>query len=127
MERSRSLISRPVWGSFLGTRACPDAQFRWRWFGRALAAWMIALAAWCAAGAGLVRNVSAAASPLPVSGHTPSTSPDVVVANYGNGTVTTYPSSAAGNASPAVTVSATNGSLDGPSEITFDHSGDLWV
>ncbi len=51
--------------------------------------------------------------------------PAIFVANYNSSTVTSYPLSASGDASPSVT--DTSGSLNSPSGEAFDSAGDLWV
>ncbi|MGH2874193.1 MAG: IPT/TIG domain-containing protein, partial [Solirubrobacteraceae bacterium] len=54
--------------------------------------------------------------------------PTLVVANSDPGTLTSYPLSASGDASPASTVSADgSGSLEEPGEVALDAAGDLWV
>ena len=53
--------------------------------------------------------------------------PTIYVSNLITSTITSYPLTANGNASPAATLSATNGSLDRPVGESFDTRGDLWV
>jgi hypothetical protein len=72
---------------------------------------------------GTVAGAIARIGPVPDGSGTPA----LYVANYGDGTITAYPTTASGNASPAVTITGTGGSLDGPAETAFDRSGDLWV
>jgi hypothetical protein len=55
---------------------------------------------------------------------------DLWVVNYYSGTVVEYTASqlaTSGSPSPAVTISAENESLYGPSALAFDRAGDLWV
>lgn len=70
------------------------------------------------------NSSNTATKTVDVFGGSPS---EIYVANAAGNTVTVYPPGAHGNASPTVTVSASGGSLQGPSREAFDAAGDLWV
>jgi sugar lactone lactonase YvrE len=56
---------------------------------------------------------------------------DLWASNYNNSTLVEYSAAQLASTSkitaPAITITANDGSLDGPARITFDSSGDLWV
>ncbi|MGH9089973.1 MAG: hypothetical protein ACRDZR_01110 [Acidimicrobiales bacterium] len=82
-------------------------------------------AAALAGGSATAGALAPAAMPAPSTGVS---SPTAFVANNNGNTITSYPLTASGNASPASTITSTPSSpLHDPWQIAFDAAGDLWA